>query len=242
MIHFQIFKKFPQIIYGLSTRKDGSMKLTGQKEKDKKALRNRQKFLSLFNLKIKDVVWAQLDHQGKVKTATLKNRGQWIKNIDGFISKDKNLYLSLTMADCFPVFFFESEKGIVALVHASWRAIIRGIIERIIEQIKMDSGQVKNILMAIGPGIRPCHFEVKEKVARKFLTKFSQKVLIKKRGKIFIDLPLTIKLIALKSGILPRNIEELRECTYCLKNKYFSFRRDKPKKIKAMMTLIGLKT
>ncbi len=110
MIHFWIFKKFPQIIYGLSTRKDGSMKLTGQKEKDEKALKNRQKFLSLFNLKIKDVVWAQSDHQGRVKIVTLKNRGQLIKNVDGLISKDKNLYLSLTVADCFPFFFFEPKN------------------------------------------------------------------------------------------------------------------------------------
>ncbi len=52
-------------------------------------MKNCQKFLSLFNLKIKDVVWAQLDHQGKVKIAYPKNQGQWLKNIDGLITGEK---------------------------------------------------------------------------------------------------------------------------------------------------------
>lgn len=240
MIHFQIFKKFPQVIYGLSTRKDSSMKLNSQK--DKKALRNRQKFLSLFNLKIKNLVWANLDHQGKVKVISLKDRGKWIKNTDGLITAQKNLYLALTVADCFPVFFFEPKREVVALAHASWRAIVNGVISRTIQRMKNKFGcQRKNILMGIGPGIRACHFEIQKDVAKKFISKFFQKVLIKRKNQLFIDLPMAIKLEARKNGVLAKNIEEKKECTYCLKDKYFSFRRDQPKKLKTMMALIGLK-
>ncbi|MFN3301856.1 MAG: peptidoglycan editing factor PgeF [Patescibacteria group bacterium] len=242
MIHFQIFEKFPQLVYGVSTKKDGSMKLFGQKEKDKKNLKNRQKFLSLFNLKIKDVVWAKLNHQGRVKIVTFKNCGQWIKNVDGLITKEENVFLSLTIADCFPVFFFEPKKKIIALAHASWRAILKGLISRIIKTIKKRFlSQPKDILMGIGPGIRSCHFEVKEKVAKKFLKKFGQKVLIKRKDQSFIDLAKSIKLEAIKNKILPQNIEDIKECTYCLKNKYFSYRRQRTKEIKAMMAIIGLK-
>lgn len=59
---------------------------------------------------------------------------------------------------------------------------------------------------------------------------------------MFINLPLVVKLQALKNGILARNIEEMKKCTYCLKNKYFSYRRDKLKEIKTMMAIIGLKS
>jgi len=242
MIQLRIFKKFPNLIYGLSTKRDGSMRLIKQKEKDKKAFKNRQKFLSLFNLKTKDMVWAFLDHQGRVKIATSKNRGQWIKNVDGLITKEKNLFLSLTAADCFPVFFFDQKKEITGLAHASWRAIIKGLITRMIKIMKNKFlSQAKDVLIGIGPGIRSCHFEVKEDVAKKFLSRFSKKVLIKRKNRLFIDLPMAIKLEAVKNGILAKNIEEIKECTYCLKNKYFSYRRDKPKQMKTMMALIGLR-
>jgi YfiH family protein len=242
MIQFKIFKNFPHLVYGVSTKRDGSMRLIKQKEKNKRALKNRQKFLSLFNLKIKDTVWASLDHQGKVKIVTSKNRGQRIKNVDGLITKEKNLFLSLTVADCFPVFFFDQKKEIVGLAHASWRAIIKGLITRMIKIMKNKFlSQGKDILIGIGPGIRSCHFEVKEDVAKKFLSRFSKKVLIKRKNRLFIDLPMAIKLEAFKNGILRKNIEEIKECTYCLKNKYFSYRRDKPRPMKTMMAFIGLR-
>lgn len=193
-------------------------------------------------MKIKDVVWAQLNHQGKVKIATFKNQGQWIKNVDGLITKEKDLYLSLTVADCFPVFFFEPKKEVVALAHASWRTITRGLIIQIIKIMKNRfSCQSKNILIGIGPGIRTCHFEVKENLAKKFLKRFGQKVLMKRKNRFFIDLPLAIKLEAIKNGVLPKNIEDIKDCTYCLKNKYFSRRREKLKELKAMMVLMGVK-
>lgn len=135
------------------------------------------------------------------------------------------------------------------MAHASWRAIIRSIIRRVIEIMKNKFGsQEKDILVGVGPKICSCHFEVQEDVA----TKFSQKVLIKRKNRLFIDLPLAIKLEVIKNGIRPKNIEEIKECTYCLKNKYFFFRRaahlgeprfwqEKPKELKAMMALIGVK-
>lgn len=241
MLSFRIFKNFPSLIYGLSTKKHGSMKLFGQKEKDKKALENRQKFLSFFNLKIKDVVWAQLDHQGRVKIVTKNCRGQWVKNVDGLISQEKNLFLSLTVADCFPVFFFEPKKEVIALVHASWRAIIKGVITKTIRMIKKAGSKPTDILIGIGPGIRVCHFEVKEEVVKKFLFQFSQKVLSKRKNRLFIDLPLAIKLEAIKNGILAKNIEEIKECTYCLRNKYFSRRREKLKELRTMLAVVGLR-
>lgn len=241
MIRFRIFKKLPHLIYGLSTKRDGSMKLIGQKEKDKKALRNRQKFLSCFNLKIKDVVWAQLDHQGRAKIVTFKNQGQWIENVDGLVTKEKDLYLSLTVADCFPVFFFDFKKEVVGLAHASWRAIIKGIITKTIKLIKKAGSKSADILLGIGPGIRSCHFEVKKEVAKKFLSKFPRNVLRKRKNRLFVDLAKSIKIEAIKNGLLPRNIEDIKECSYCLKNKYFSWRRDQPKELKAMMVLIGMR-
>ncbi|MHB8904461.1 MAG: laccase domain-containing protein, partial [Patescibacteria group bacterium] len=45
----------------------------------------------------------------------------------------------------------------------------------------------------------------------------------------------------IKLGVQGDNISISPECTYCLTDKYFSFRRDNPKEIEAMIAYIGLK-
>jgi len=238
MIRFKIFKKFPDLIYKLSTKQQGSMKVTKNSKENKLVLKNRQGFLSRFSLREHFIVKAKLDHSGLVKVVNQKSCGKWIKNIDGLICGNKNLYLSLTVADCFPVFFFDPEKKIIGLAHASWRAISRDLIARMVGAMKNRFFCLpKNILVGIGPGIRKCHFEVQKDVA----SKFSQNFLIKRKKRLFIDLPLAIKTELIKNGLLPQNIEELKECTYCLRNKYFSYRREKPRELKVMMVIIGLK-
>lgn len=177
MIRFKIFEKFPDLIYGLSTKQQGSMKVTENLKENKLVLKNRHDFLLKFGLREYFIVKAKLDHSGLVKVVDQKSRGKWIKNVDGLICREKNLYLSLTVADCFPVFFFDPEKKVIGLAHASWRAISRDLIDRMIGIMKNKFFCLpENILAGIGPGIRKCHFEVQKDVA----SKFSQKTLITK--------------------------------------------------------------
>lgn len=243
MLYFKIFKKFPSLIYGLSERKHGSMKFLHRGKKDQKAFKNQQNFISSFGLKNKQLVRAGLIRSNQVKIVKQKNAGKLVKNNDALITEEKNIFLSLTVADCFPVFLFDPQKQTVALIHAGWRSIIKNIIPKTIKLMKEKMGSKSaDILIGIGPGIRKCHFEVQKDVANNFFKKFGPRTLSQSRGKIFIDLPLAIKIQALKSGILTRNIEDSKKCSYCLKNKYYSYRRDKNLSVKTMIAIIGLKS
>src|SRR3989344_5286726 len=90
--------------------------------------------------------------------------------------------------------------------------------------------QEKNLLAGIGPGIRECHFEVQEDIARLFGTK-----------ERFVNLGSIIQKQLIELGIKKSNIEDSGECTYCLDQKYFSYRRDKPAQVEAMIAYIGRK-
>src|SRR3989338_7382185 len=96
--------------------------------------------------------------------------------------------------------------------------------------VKNCGAKADKILVGIGPGIQSCHFEIKK-------YPFS---IIKKEGGIFIDLSEIIFQQLKKSGLLLNHIEKSEECTHCLKEKYFSYRRDKPKTLEAMIAYIGL--
>ena len=64
--------------------------------------------------------------------------------------------------------------------------------------------------------------------------------IIRKNNKIFVDLKNIIKKQLDKFKIIPENIEDNKECTF-ENNKYFSFRRDKPKIVETMIAVIGMK-
>lgn len=99
--------------------------------------------------------------------------------------------------------------------------------------------KAQNILIGIGPGIRECHFDILEKNIK--LYKDYPDCIIKKDNKTFIDLAGVIKEQLIAVGVKKENIEDSKLCTYCLKDKYFSYRRDRPKVIEAMIAYIGLK-
>lgn len=54
-------------------------------------------------------------------------------------------------------------------------------------------------------------------------------------GKIFIDLSLIVKRQLEAAGVIAKNITISEECTYCLPEKYYSFRRDKPERVEAVL-------
>lgn len=64
---------------------------------------------------------------------------------------------------------------------------------------------------------------------------------IMRGGKYFLDMPTVLKIQLENAGIKKENIGVSGECTYCLENKYFSFRRDKEMPLKAMIAYIGIK-
>ncbi|MDK2932352.1 MAG: purine-nucleoside/S-methyl-5-thioadenosine phosphorylase / adenosine deaminase [Clostridiales bacterium] len=101
-----------------------------------------------------------------------------------------------------------------------------------------------DILVAIGPSIGPCHFEVDEPVVRLFYESYGQEAegLIeeKENDKYHIDLWQANVLLFNQAGIKDQHITLARECTYCDAEKYFSHRRDKGRtgSLAAIMQLI----
>jgi len=251
---FGIFKRYSNLIVVISGRKDGTMKLSGDLIKDKDTIENRKKFLKKLGIQEKATVIADLVHPVKfapqlfnrVKVVSNADREKTIKEIDGLITADRNLFLTITVADCLPIFIYEPEKEIIGLIHAGWRNLAGNILREAVEKIKTN-----NLLFGIGPGIGQCHFEVKEDVIAKFKP-YLKDTLLKRNGKSFLDLKGLAKIQLLNLGIKEENIEISPECTFCLKDKYFSFRRDvsprqkfgsgdKPKNAKAMMAVIGMR-
>ncbi|EKE11025.1 MAG: hypothetical protein ACD_15C00151G0003 [uncultured bacterium] len=230
----KFFQNMPEIAAVMSEREDGSMKLFEDSELN---LENRKRFFEKIGIGENKVVAAEIVHETDV--AIVDNASPEImREADGLVAKDENVFLSVTVADCIPVYFYEPEQKIIAIAHCGWRGIVDGIIESSVNKVIGLGGKAENLKVALGPGIDKCHFEIREDVLERF-SKYPE-FIIRREDKIFVDLKGIIRKQLANFNINTENIEDNKECTV-EHDRYFSYRRDRPKSTEAMIAIIGFK-
>ena len=169
-------------------------------------------------------VVAKLEHGANVQRVSTDDDRTIIKNVDGLVTTDANLALAVTVADCFPVYVWDEQAGVIGIAHAGWRGVVKGVVPNLLREM-FDAGATKEALRAvIGPGIRACHFEVQNDVFPKFSE--YDAYIIRKGGKIFVDLSGIIAEQLCSAGVSGENIHDSTECTFEDAQKYSSYRRD----------------
>ncbi len=92
-----------------------------------------------------------------------------LDGVDGHATRARGVLLTLTVADCVPVYLAAPTKGAVALLHAGWRGASGGILPRGVEVLKARAFvRAQDIIMHCGVGIcGPC-YEVGSEVLSRF--------------------------------------------------------------------------
>ncbi len=227
-----------QVNIGFSQKPDGNMRVFFDRE-NKETESNRRKFWQKNKISPSLIVLADLIHDDKIELVNYLNKGKVIKNTDALITTDPKITLALTAADCLIVYIYDPINQVVALIHAGWRGLIKKIIIKTIEKMTFYyKSDPKELKIYISPHIQKCHFEIKEDVLNYFKN-YSK--YITKSDKLFVDLSAIAKEQLIKSGVINKNIQISSECSYCLKNKYFSYRRNGNKHLETMIAYISLK-
>lgn len=90
---------------------------------------------------------------------------------DGMITKNPSLMPVVTVADCMPLYFYNSRNGLFGLVHSGWKGT--GIIGDAIKlACKNYEGRPEDFSLVIGPHIRDCCYIVNEERAEYFCSNF----------------------------------------------------------------------
>ena len=156
--------------------------------------------------------------------------------IDGLITSKTELILTLKVADCVPVYFFEPQNKIIGLVHAGWRGTVDGIIQNTIQLMQKNGVDTRMILVYMGPAIGSCCYEVSSEVADNFNNAAKLKM-DNKKWKVDLHKQISLQLITL--GILAANIKASEICTF-ESDKCHSYRRDGNKSGR-MFAFMGVK-
>ncbi len=227
------------IQYGFSKKPDGNMRVFLNENKNKKTEINRKKFFRKKKIEYFSIVFSELIHEDKIKIVNYNDKGKIIKKVDALITNIPNITLTATAADCLIVFLYDENKNVIALVHAGWRGLLKNIVLKTIKKMKHNfKTNPKDIKVFVSPHIQKCHFFVKEDILNTF---DNYRQFVNKTKEILIDLSGILKQQLLNSGLLNKNIQISSECTYCLKDKYFSYRRSKRKELETMIAYIKLK-
>jgi len=212
--------------HGFSTRLGGfstgdfeGLNLGGGDDDPNAILKNRELSLSQLNLSMANLCNLKQVHGNKVNVAFI---GQ--QEGDALVSNKPNLVLAISIADCYPILFYDYKNKVIGAAHAGWRGTASKIAERtLLEMLKLGA-EKKHIQAAIGQGICKANFEVGHEVIEQFKTNGFPSTLLSGTK---IDLAECNKFVLTENGIDSNNIWAMNRCTY--EPEFYSYRRDKGK-------------
>jgi YfiH family protein len=153
-------------------------------------------------------------HSTLVHRARAGSRGE---RGDGLWTDEQDVPILAMSADCLPVALARTngDTPAVAVVHVGWRGLIDGILES-----AFDSLGGGELTAAVGPGIGPCCYEVREDVAAPFRARFGAGIV--QHGKL--DLWRSAEAALNEAGVT--HVDRFDLCTSCRPEQFFSHRRD----------------
>jgi YfiH family protein len=149
---------------------------------------------------------------------------------DALLTSRPGLRLSVRSADCYPILLADTKRHAVAVVHAGWRGTADRVVVETIAKMRAQFGtSPTDLLVAIGPGIGVCCYEVGAEVARLFGLEGAGRV----------DLAAANRRQLIEAGVQEPHIDVLGGCTFCNAARFYSFRREN-ERAGRMISYIGL--
>jgi YfiH family protein len=174
---------------------------------------------------------------------------------DGIVTDTPGLVVVVQTADCLPVILVDRKRRAIGVFHAGWRGTVKRVVEKGVGEMRKEFGSdPRNLVAAIGPGVRGCCYDVGEEVRTKFEAQFAYAdklfrevkesdpvrekyplLFLTARApghselpvKLFLDLVEANRRQLLDAGVLAKNIDTVAPCTACHTELLFSFRAEK---------------
>jgi YfiH family protein len=167
---------------------------------------------------------------------------------DGAMTETSGQAVWVASADCNPVLLANRHTGAVAAVHAGWRGTALKIVPRAVERLLAVGGTVDDIVVAIGPAIAGEVYQVTTQVGLEVcqtiapsttnleisaILSLSNSPLLPDEhpGRVKLDVRRVNQRQLEQLGINPDRIAIAPHCTYQEPEYFFSYRREKLKKV-----------
>jgi polyphenol oxidase len=131
---------------------------------------------------------------------------------DGIVSGDAIAPLTVTVADCLPIFVGDPRTGARALVHSGWKGT--GIVaEAIARMAALHGARAADLRVVIGPGIGGCCYDVPRERYELFRARYGGGAAIERDGRTYLDLRQANVVLLERLGVA--DVAVVEDCTAC---------------------------
>jgi polyphenol oxidase len=244
------FESLPRVRHGFSMRRGGafaesSFSLGGSSQSSPEQINeNRRRFLSALHLEDAHLITLRQIHSNRVSIVEdISGRGEPAE-ADALAAGIANAALAVQIADCLPILIADPVNHAIAAVHSGWRGTLsRILLQTILEMQRAFGSNPALLLIAVGPGIRACCYEVGSETANLFKEAYpgiSPAIPSPAQtGKFLLDLCTALDFQLDLAGVLPENRHDLNACTRCNTDRFFSYRAEGTAAGR-MMAVIGM--
>ncbi|MFH1017187.1 MAG: peptidoglycan editing factor PgeF [Pseudomonadota bacterium] len=156
-------------------------------------------------------------------------RGYSSASGDALITAVPDTFLAVRVADCLPILIVDPIRHALGIVHAGWRSTLAKALPATVSVMsRRFQTSPSDLVVALGPGIGACCFEVSGAIA----ALFEQEIGLEKSEwkendtSAYMDLTAINARLAQSMGVFPDRIWRSGLCTKCNADRFFSYRRD----------------
>jgi len=147
-----------------------------------------------------------------------------ILEYDALITNSPNAFLGILTADCLPIFVVDQKRKVIAAIHAGRQGTTLHITAKVLKKMKEEFGcSLKDFIIALGPSIGACCYEIDEKV---FHPEWEPYSTLRGVGKWMVDLAKVNIAQMKREGITEEQISSIPLCTHCHSDLFFSYRKE----------------
>ena len=219
-----------RLIIAQSKLADGNMSFARGNADE--VISNRRKFLDSLGLNLDNLAAPHLVHGTDCEIVSAAHRGKGafsldtaIPDTDALITKDSNVIIAVTTADCLPVFLWCDDFSIIGIAHAGWKGLADKILKSMVNRIRTESDvSLYKLHAMIGVGVGRCCYYVDTDRLKRFLNLGLCHIHERDGEKVQLDLKEIARIQLEREGIPADNNTIETECSSC-GNNYPSYRR-----------------
>jgi YfiH family protein len=234
---FEYLATQADVVHGVFTRQGGvsvppwaSLNLSRSTGDSLEAVtENNRRLLRALGLAQGQTVSAWLNHGSHVAIVGPQHLGSALKETDSMVSATLGLALSMRFADCVPVLFHDSLRGVIAIAHAGWPGVVVGVLGATVRAMcDAFSCRPQEVWAGIGPAIRAECYQFGPDLAQRVVSAcpLGADILIPQPDDtLHLDLIAAVKSQLNAAGV--EDIEDSGICTACHTDEWFSHRVEK---------------
>jgi YfiH family protein len=242
LFRFEIFEDYHEVKHFISGRHGGCSQPPfnglnlgfGTDDTPENVLENRYILAESIGTPLDWFVFPRQTHTANIAVVDIKNRGigsktreSAINNTDALITNQKNILITVQVADCVPVLLLDTENGVIAAIHAGWRGTVQEITKKtVLKMADHFRSKPENIIAGIGPSIGSCCYEIGQEVYDSFLAidSTNSDLFTTKGSSKHLNLWEANKKQLMQLGVTDKNVEIAGLCTQCNHEHFFSSR------------------